>query len=193
MAKEPPQRFPQLAIIIAAVAITILPVPFLLAKLIGGKGGGETQRLREEEQKKRRPTSLAELQRVRQAEAADARRRQGLAFAGEGSRGPSGGAGIAKPTPYGQALAVARTVDSLLEAAQQLITKVDEGRALPPSVEKEIAGVEEQLTQAQLQLDGIQADESVRPIRKAQTRRIQLKLEELSALLERWKAGPPSA
>eukprot|EP00270_Netrium_digitus_P016702 TRINITY_DN602_c0_g1_i5.p1 TRINITY_DN602_c0_g1~~TRINITY_DN602_c0_g1_i5.p1 ORF type:complete len:168 (-),score=55.88 TRINITY_DN602_c0_g1_i5:260-763(-) len=124
-----------------------------------------------------------------------------------GSHGQSGS--FAGLTPLGQAIGIAREVDRMEEkvveiegrfsASQESAANTgvgvggDDRGSMNESVAikgegaakvKEAAAMlVELLTQLQLRLDGVPADESVRPIRKAQTVRLQMLLQRLDLIL----------
>ena len=76
-------------------------------------------------------------------------------------------------TPLGKVLSVARVIDELEDQAKGLLQG--------PEDEKERLRLEEMLTKAQLELDGIYADESAKPVKKAQTSRVLGLLKQLEA------------
>ncbi|GBG66030.1 hypothetical protein CBR_g55009 [Chara braunii] len=120
-----------------------------------------------------RPASLAELRAAR-ASAAESRMKNG----GMGGRS----VGAASLTPLGCAIVVCRKVDGLEDDATKLIACVKDKGFMDDKMKKDQAMLIELLMQAQLELDGIKGDESVRPLRKVQTKRMHEVIQELEKL-----------
>lgn len=103
-------------------------------------------------------------QRAERAEAAETRLKM-----------PTAGGLRSGLTPLGEAIVVARRVDEVEASLRELEVSLrrSPGAGLAPAAEKEQARITEVLMQCQLALDSVQGDESVRPMRRVQTMRIQ--------------------
>lgn len=115
------------------------------------------------------PMSLAEL-RLRRLTAAEARLQPTKSE-------PS----AARLTPLGMILELTQKVDKLEDEAKSLLGKASAG-AMSLLEEKEQVQLLELLALLQLEVDAVQADESVRPHRRSQTNRIQTLIAELDQL-----------
>lgn len=113
------------------------------------------------------PVNLAQLRALR-AEAAEAR------LAKESNSTAS-----SSLTPLGSILMLARKVDKLGEECYVFLSSAGSSIELSPTQQKELARLMELLTQLQLKIDGVKGDETVRPHRKIQTKRVQSLLSDL--------------
>lgn len=82
-------------------------------------------------------------------------------------------------TPLGSILMLARKVDKLGEECYVFLSSAGSSIELSPTQQKELARLMELLTQLQLKIDGVKGDETVRPHRKIQTKRVQSLLSDL--------------
>eukprot|EP00850_Spirogloea_muscicola_P001916 SM000007S20876 [mRNA] locus=s7:725400:726428:+ [translate_table: standard] len=89
---------------------------------------------------------------------------------------------MAKLTPLGQALDVARRLDAIEREVQSLAGSATEAGRLDAVGERERARLTEAVTEMQLRMDGIEGDEAVRPVRRAQTQRMHALIQRLEAL-----------